>query len=251
MLDNALDKTGVTRLWAKVKALIGNGSKTYFATCDTAAATQAKVAVCEGFVLEKGCAVNVQFTYGQTYNGEPTLNVGGTGAIAIKRGSATTGIRYQWSAYEVVQLVYNGTYWVEVNGQIATTTYYGPTKLSTSLASTSTSLAATASAAKALNDKIVAIGIESSLLATDVSIATSAWESDSTFSDYPYKAAAAVSGITADWMCTAVTPDHTNADLQYILGPYLETGADLVYVWASEKPTATIKFDNMTFTKYL
>ena len=49
--------------------------------------------------------------------------------------------------------VYDGTYWVAATLPLATTTYYGITKLSSSTSSTSTALAATASAVKAAYDR--------------------------------------------------------------------------------------------------
>jgi hypothetical protein len=125
-----------------------------YATCDTAAATQAKVAtiVAGTFSLTAGKTVTVKFTNAQTYNGQPTLNVGGTGAKSIVKNGTTAGIRYQWQAGEVVQFVYDGTNFVEVNGATATTTYFGVTKLTTSVASTSTTTAATPSSVKTAYD---------------------------------------------------------------------------------------------------
>lgn len=80
---------------------------------------------------------------------------------------------------------------------------------------------------------------------SNVSVAASAWASDSTFPDYPYKAAVSISGITADWICTAITPDHTNRSLDYLFCPYVQTGANVLYVWANAKPTAAITFETI------
>ena len=55
----------------------------------------------------------------------------------------TNAARYEWIAGEVLKLVYDGTYWVIENGGIATTTYYGDTKLTTSATSESEALALT------------------------------------------------------------------------------------------------------------
>lgn len=133
----------------------GSGVSVFYGTCSTAAATQTKAVVCEEFTsadLVAGTVVNVKFTNAQTYNGAPTLNVQSTGAKNVKRIGTTNAARYEWQAGEVLQFVYDGTYWMLTDGGIATTTYYGVTKLSSATNSTSTSLAATASAVKAAYD---------------------------------------------------------------------------------------------------
>lgn len=129
------------------------GSGLLYGECDTAAATQAKeVTVDSSFALEEGAIILVKFANAQTYNGQPTLNVNGTGAKGIVSRGTTVGVRYQWLAGESVMFVYDGTNWAEVNGGLASTTYYGATKLSSSTSSTSTSVAATPAAVKAAYD---------------------------------------------------------------------------------------------------
>ncbi len=121
---------------------VGN-SKIYYGTSSTAAATQTKAVTCSGFVLETGATVVVKFTYAQTYNGVPKLNVNSTGAINVRYKGDTNGIRYMWNATEVMAFTYDGTYWVAQGRGLATTTYYGVTKLTTSGYSTSTATALT------------------------------------------------------------------------------------------------------------
>lgn len=129
------------------------GSGLLYGKCDTAAATQAKeVTVDSSFALEEDAIILVKFANAQTYNGQPTLNVNGTGAKGIVSRGKTVGVRYQWLAGESVLFVYDGTNWAEVNGGLASTTYYGVTKLSSSTSSTSTALAATPAAVKAAYD---------------------------------------------------------------------------------------------------
>ena len=133
----------------------GSGVSVFYGTCDTPTTTAAKVAVCEEFTssdLVAGTVINVKFTYAQTYNGAPTLNVNGTGAKNIRITGNTNAGRYEWVAGEMLQLVYDGTYWVVTDGGRASTTYYGSVKLSSATNSTSTALAATASAVKAAYD---------------------------------------------------------------------------------------------------
>ena len=124
----------------------------YYGTCATAAATVAKVVTCSGFVLETGATIAVKFTYYNT-GASPTLNVNSTGAIAIKQYGSTAASTYMWRSGEVVLFVYNGSYWELISKSTATTTYYGLTKLSSSVTSTSTTLAATASAVKQAYDR--------------------------------------------------------------------------------------------------
>lgn len=135
----------------------GNQS-TYYATSSTAADTAAKVATLQSsgvngsFKLEIGARVSVKFTNANTYNGTATLNVDGTGAKSIAYIGSDFATRYTWRAGEVVDFIYDGTNWVEINGGVADTTYYGVTKLVNSVASTSTSMAATPNSVKQAYD---------------------------------------------------------------------------------------------------
>ena len=133
----------------------GSGVSVYYGICETPAATAAKAVVCEEFTssdLVEGTVINVKFTNAQTYNGAPTLNVNSTGAKNIKRVGTTNAAQYEWLAGEVLQFVYDGSYWMLTDGGIATTAYYGVTKLSSATNSTSTTIAATPSAVKAAYD---------------------------------------------------------------------------------------------------
>lgn len=83
-----------------------------YCTCETAAATTAKVAtVASGnFSLFIGATVNVKFTKANTI-ASPTLNVANTGAKAIYwHGSALTSSQY-WEANSVLNFIYNGNQW--------------------------------------------------------------------------------------------------------------------------------------------
>lgn len=115
----------------------------FYGTCSTAAGTQAKVVTCVGFTLLTGVNIRVKFTNAQDYNGAPTLNVNGTGAISVKSNGTTNASRYYWKAGEIVSFTYDGTNWLIVDGGIADTTYYGMTKLVTSSTSTSTTTSLT------------------------------------------------------------------------------------------------------------
>lgn len=139
-------------LEAYIKANAPASAGIAYATCSTASATAAKVAVCTGFKLTTGAAVLVKFSNTNSA-ASPTLNVNSTGAKPIVAYGTTAIQAYAWKAGQAVMVVYNGTSWVALVQSWATTTYYGITKLSSSTSSTSTTLAATASAVKAAYDR--------------------------------------------------------------------------------------------------
>lgn len=110
--EDAANKTYVDE---KV-AMAGGGP--YYATCSTAAGTAAKTASCEGFTLKTGAAVAVKFSSANTA-ASPTLNVNNTGAKYIKKYGSTAYMSGVWSAGSVCLFVYDGTYWVMVDGYLA------------------------------------------------------------------------------------------------------------------------------------
>lgn len=132
----------------------GGTQNMWYGTSSTAASTQTKAVTTStaDFVLAAGNSVRVKFTNAQTYSGGIKLNVDDTGAVNVMRVGTTVTVRYFFLAGEIVDFVYDGTNFVAVNEGIATTTYYGTTKLSSATNSTSTSLAATPSAVKAAYD---------------------------------------------------------------------------------------------------
>lgn len=78
-------------------------------------------------------------------------------------------------------------------------------------------------------------------------IASSAWKSDTTYSDYPYRAAVACSGATADMFPYV---EFSDADAQSNL--FFEGAASYsggVYVYASAIPSAAITIPTITFYK--
>ena len=92
---------------------LGDGTYVFttpYATCNTAAATAAKVATItpgSNFSLEKGARVAVQFDNANTA-GSPTLNVNNTGAKEIwYKGAKVTG--YEISGGDIATLYYDGT----------------------------------------------------------------------------------------------------------------------------------------------
>lgn len=139
-------------------ASIENGAtanKEYYGTCSTSAGTQIKVVDCTGFKLEEGAHIRVIFTNAQTYNGVVQLNVNSTGAINVQYKQGTNSIRYIWSAGELIDFTYNGTYWIMHERALATTTYYGVAKYSNSAISTSSALALVPAALNSVMQYIV------------------------------------------------------------------------------------------------
>lgn len=127
-------------------------NKNYYGTCSTAASQAAKVVVCEGFVLETGAHISVEFVNSCNVSGTVTLNVNSTGAVDIANVGTDKNIQRIWQPGEIVDFVYDGTNYVIVKGGFATTVFYGLTKLSDSTSSTSTDLAATANSVKTAYD---------------------------------------------------------------------------------------------------
>jgi|GEM_PF-1527839 len=118
---------GTAEKYGHLKVTSGNGLSVsngilsmsqivFYGTCATAAGTIAKVVTCSGFTLSAGVRVAVYFSYANTVT-SPTLNINGTGAIAIARLS-------NWADGATVEFVYNGTNWValETHGKDS---YYG------------------------------------------------------------------------------------------------------------------------------
>lgn len=95
----------------------------FYGVCSTAGATGTKVVTVDSRVTElyAGLTVTVKFNYAQLYDGTPTLNVNDLGQRYIMRRYYTSGQQegaglYEWQAGEVLQLTYNGTYWVIAGG---------------------------------------------------------------------------------------------------------------------------------------
>lgn len=131
------------------------GSKNvWYGTCTTAAATAEKIVTTDtgNFTLTAGNVVYVLFNTANTNTSAMTLNVDGTGAKSVYTISTTAISQYQIAPKEVVAFVYDGDAFRLQNGSVATTTYYGMTKLSSSTSSTSNSMAATPSAVKSAYD---------------------------------------------------------------------------------------------------
>ncbi len=125
----------------------------WYGTCATSGSTTAKIVNTStgDFSLKTGNMVRVLFNNATTST-LTSLAVDGTAAIYVASAAGSADSSYRWNSGEVVDFVYDGTNYVMSDGGIASTTYYGATKLSSSTSSTSTSLAATPSAVKSAYD---------------------------------------------------------------------------------------------------
>ena len=73
---------------------------------------------------------------------------------------------------------------------------------------------------------------------TSKSVATSAWASNTTYTDYPYRAAVACSGVTADMFAEVVLAPTDAASGN--IAPVCDTYAGGVYLYAKAVPDAAI-----------
>lgn len=113
---------------------------TLYGTCGTAAGTAAKTVTVDDFVLEAQARVTVKFTYANTV-ASPTLNVNSKGAKAIRwRGAALPSTQY-WAAGQVIDFVYDGTYWNMIGAakdNNTDTNYYHTPSYTSTVSATST-----------------------------------------------------------------------------------------------------------------
>ena len=133
---------------AGATGISGGGGNVFYGTCSTSAGTTAKVVSCSDFSdFTTGAILTVKFTNGNTVS-SPSLNVNSKGAKYVVKYGTTASLAYSWGAGEAVSFVYDGTYWCMINGLPATTSYYGVTKLQSTIDSTSS----TALTPSAVND---------------------------------------------------------------------------------------------------
>lgn len=108
----------------------------YFGVCNTASATKNKTVAINDFgsnLLTNGTRVTVLFSYGQSYDGVPTLNVSNTGACEIRTQPNINAGYGEWSSGSVVTFVYYSGVWIIDDGAHATTSVYGKTRLTSNM----------------------------------------------------------------------------------------------------------------------
>lgn len=118
----------------------------WYGVCNTSSSTRAKTVSITGFTsnsLFEGTRIVVRFTYAQTYSGTPTLNVNSTGAKNIQSAVSNGASSYEWNAGAIISFIYYNNCWVIEDGGHANTTYYGKTKLSSSIDANNDTMAIT------------------------------------------------------------------------------------------------------------
>lgn len=125
------------------------GANIWYGTCPTAEATAAKVVTTStaDFPLIAGNILVVKFTYSNSST-SATLAVDGKTAKNVKMYGTTAPVSKTWAAGGVCAFVYDGDYFVMLEGSLASTSAYGLTKLTDSTTSTSTTTAATPNSVK-------------------------------------------------------------------------------------------------------
>lgn len=120
----------------------------FYGTCSTAASTATKVATVTGFPgLITGVVVIIYF-HNTTTSENISLDVNGTGNRRVWVSRATDNSVMpvqvnQWGSGESVMFVYDGTYWIMIDGYQASTYHYGKTILENNVTSGSEAKAAT------------------------------------------------------------------------------------------------------------
>lgn len=85
------------------------------------------------------------------------------------------------------------------------------------------------------------------IVKTNLTVATSAWASNATYTDFPFRAAVPITGCT-----TNHKPDVTFGVADATSGnyaPVCESYAGGVYIYAATKPTATLTIPTITLLK--
>lgn len=213
----------------------------FYGGCSSAANETNKVVTVsdDNFKLMSGVAVDVSFLNANTAS-RPTLNVNNTGAVEIKAYSTTVPLANQWRQGAVVRFVYNTSNWVMVDGSVASTTYYGATKLNSSTSSTSEDTAATPLAVKSAYDRgstaltvaSAAVPKSNLLRFTNVTFVANTGVTDTTYDGY---------AIRYDVSCTDVTTDYS-ADVRFApadavsgnFAPFCDTGNGIVKIYAKQ-----------------
>ena len=121
----------------------------FYGTSSTASGTAEKVVTIpsdEHFILQQGDTIGVVFSNDNTAS-NPTLNVNGTGAKAIKYNGATVTSSELWTAGEagiITMFQYDGTNWVWFAHGVDYNTTYTPEKLGIGIGTCSTAASTTA-----------------------------------------------------------------------------------------------------------
>ena len=84
----------------------------------------------------------------------------------------------------------------------------------------------------------ITVGNTHRIVSSSITISTSSWSQTNTYSDYPYRANVSISGVTTSYVPEVIfnMTDATGGNF----APVCETYNGGVYIYAKEKPTATV-----------
>lgn len=98
-----------------------------------------------------------------------------------------------------------------------------------------------------VGDAAAAAGNADIITATNISVAVSAWAADTTYDDFPFRAAIAIAACTAEYK-----PDVTfslDDSMSGNFAPISETYAGGVYIYAAETPEAAVTVPTVMLLK--
>ena len=223
----------------------GSIGSTLFGTCTDPASTINKNVTVPGLdALIPGLTIHVMFANSNTA-ADPTITIQGTGVSQTplyRYGAVTPGATYQssWPAGAVVSMTYvqlgqESFVWI-LNDWLNTdenTTYEDATHSTHGLMPAA--------------DKTRFDGFDVKAFSS-ITIASTAWTADNTYTDYGFKATFTCTGITSDYV-PAVT--FLPADLEaYYIAPVALSGTDSVTVYCGIKPTGNVTVQSVTAVKY-
>lgn len=110
--------------------------KHWFGVCSSSATVTTKSVLIPGFTsadFVNGTQVTIMFTVAPAVN-IANLNINSTGAKTIYSNYPNGVKQYEWSGNTIMTFCYYGSYWYIIDGVHATTTYWGKTKLSSTIA---------------------------------------------------------------------------------------------------------------------
>ena len=161
--------------------------------------------------------------------------------------TAISGNTYTWRGASVTvdsalsssstNPVQNKVIYTALSGKVSTSTTVNGKALSSNITLTPSDIGAVPTT-RTVNGNALSSDIVTRLIFTNVSVATSAWTSDSTYTDYDYKAVISTSNVTASMIPEVVfDPDDATSGN---LAPVADSGSGSVTIYAKEVPSSSI-----------
>lgn len=152
---------------------------------------------------------------------------------------AKNKIRAKLDSLEIVQS--------PVSYEVQTLTTNQKTQARENIAAISYETQSLSSSQKEQTRNNIGAGNSETIIVNDVIVAASAWVSDSTYADYPYKANIAITGCTANHypQVTMGMAEATSGNY----APVCNSDAGIVSIWAKTAPTSAITISTIVCTK--